>query len=119
MQIPILNRVLLFFLLPLLAVLAYPPTMLSGGLPVLLVVALAFALIAILLGRGSSRALTLTIFIQGMNVIVRIMMFFPHSTPRSGLTNYPYMILSILALVLSLYLVLRLDKADIRSQLVT
>jgi hypothetical protein len=119
MQKPTLNRILIFFALPLLAVLAYPPQMLDGGLPVILFVALAFALIAFMLWRGSSRALTLMIFIQGMNVIVRIMMFFPHSTPRGGQFNFPYMILSALALALSLYLVLRLDKADIRSQLVS
>jgi hypothetical protein len=119
MQIPILTRVLIFFVLPLLAVLAYPPTMLAGGLPVVLIVALIFILISALLWRGSSRALTLTIFIQGMNIIVRIMMFFPQSIPRAGQYNFPYMILSILALALSLYLVFRLDRADIRSQLVT
>jgi hypothetical protein len=118
MKKPSLNQILLFFVLPLLSVLAYPPSTLANSLPLLGVVALSFLLLAVLLMRGSSRALTLAIFIQGMNVIIRIMMFFPHSTPRGALVNYPYMIITTAAILLSLYLVLRLDKADIRSQLV-
>jgi hypothetical protein len=79
-----ITRILLFFVLPLIAVLSYPPDIFlssTTGAYLLVLVAVVFALLAFMLYRGSSRALTLSIFIQGMNVIIRIMMFFPHSVP--------------------------------------
>jgi hypothetical protein len=113
------NRILLFIILPTIAVLAYPPEMLVEGLPLLAIVFGFFILLGVLLWRGSSRALTLSIFIQGLNVIVRIMMFFNAGVPRIGQYNAAYMVISTLAMILSMYLLLRLDRADIRSQLVT
>jgi hypothetical protein len=117
-----ITRILFFFVLPLIAVLSYPPDIFlsnENGVYLLLFVAVVFALLGIMLYRGSSRALTLSIFIQGLNVIIRIMMFFPHSVPRPGVFNWTYIIFSILGLALSSYLLLRLDRADIRSRLVT
>jgi hypothetical protein len=119
MQKPTLKTILLFLVLPFLAVIAYPPAMLAAAGPLLLFVGLSYVLLAVLLLRGSSRALTLAIFLQGMNVIIRIMMFFQFSTPRGGAVNYTYMLITIIAMALSMYLVLRLDQADIRSKLVT
>jgi hypothetical protein len=114
-----IKKILLYFVLPLIAILAYPPATLIQNPSILAVIALAFALLAVLLWRGSSRALTLTIFIQGLNIIIRIMTFFTQSIPRSGPINYPYMVLTMAAILLSLYLLLRLDKPDVRMTLVT
>jgi hypothetical protein len=116
------TRLLLFFILPALAVLSYPPTIFSsdgGGIYILISVFFVFALLGFLIYRGSSRALTLSIFIQGMNVIIRIMMFFTQSVPTPGQVNWNFMIFTIIGLSLSSYLLLRLDKPDIRARLVT
>lgn len=117
-----ITRLLFFFVLPLIAVLSYPPDIFlsnTNGLYILLFVAAVFTLLGVMLYRGNSRALTLSIFIQGMNVIVRMMMFFPHSFPTPGQFDWTYMIFSIIGLALSSYLMLRLDRADIRARLVT
>jgi hypothetical protein len=116
------SRILFFFVLPLVAVLSYPPDIFLSnlsGIYILLFVAVVFFLLGVMLLRGSSRALTLSIFIQGLNVIIRIMMFFPHSVPSPGNFNWTFMIFSLFGLALSSYLMLRLDKPDIRSRLVT
>jgi hypothetical protein len=117
-----LSRLLFFFVLPLIAVLSYPPEIFlenPTGIYLLVFVAAVFALLAFMLNRGSSRALTLSIFIQGLNVIIRIMMFFPHSVPTPGNFDFTYMAFSIIGLALSSYLMLRLDRPDIRARLVT
>jgi membrane associated rhomboid family serine protease len=117
-----ITRILFFFVLPLIAVLSYPPEIFLSSSEWRLSITIrgsCFRSLGIMLYRGSSRALTLSIFIQGLNVIIRIMMFFPHSVPRPGEFNWTYIIFSILGLALSSYLMLRLDRADIRSRLVT
>jgi membrane associated rhomboid family serine protease len=116
-----ISRLLLFFILPVIAVLSYPPAIFSGsgGTYILIFVVVLFALLAFMLHRGSSRALTLSIFIQGMNVIIRIMMFFNQAVPSPGQVNWSALIFSIIGLALSSYLMLRLDRPDIRARLVT
>jgi membrane associated rhomboid family serine protease len=116
-----ITRLLLFFVLPLIAVLSYPPAIFSagGGTYILIFVVVVFALLGFMLYRGSSRALTLSIFIQGMNVIIRIMMFFNQAVPSPGQINWSALFFSIIGLALSTYLMLRLDKPDIRARLVT
>jgi len=112
------QRILLFFVIPAIAPLLFPLDWIQGiwigvGLALLLFVALGFALT-----RGRSTALTLSIFLQGLNVIVRLMMFFPHAVSASGLADFPFIITSLLSMGLSIYLVLRLDKGDVRVQMV-
>jgi hypothetical protein len=113
------KRILLFFVLPALAPLLYPPDWLGGqvwigfALAVLLFVALGFALM-----RGRSTALTLSIFLQGLNVIIRLMMFFPHAAPSLGVLDIPFIIASLLSIGLSMYILLRLDQVDVRVQMV-
>ena len=85
----------------------------------MLFVVVVFAVLGIMLYRGSSRALTLSIFIQGMNVIIRIMMFFNQAVPSPGQINWDYLIITAIAMALSSFLLLRLDKPDIRARLVT
>jgi hypothetical protein len=113
------QRILLFFVLPIIAPLLYPPALLQvGGLlvigfEVILFLALGFALL-----RGSSTALTLSIFLQGLNVIVRLMMFFPHATTQAGTWDIAYVITSLLSMGISTYILLRLDRIDVRTQMV-
>ena len=116
------QRVLLFFILPLLGPLLYPPETLLGALPVVGVGAAVFILIGVMLWRGRSLALTFSIFLQGFNVIIRLMMFFSNSVERtaSGGANvhWVYFVLSLLSIGFSLWLLLRLDRSDVHAAMV-
>ena len=112
------QRILLFFLLPFIAPLLYPPTVLAGGFMGIILAGVLFVLLGILLLRGRSTALTLSIFIQGLNVIIRIMMLFPNATFVDGMPDYIYLITGLFSICLSLFLVLRLDKVDVRITMV-
>jgi len=101
-----------------LAPLLFPPSLLAAGYLVVLFAAVLFIIIGVFLLRGSSQMLTLAIFLQGLNAIIRIMMFFPHATFIDGSADVIYIITSILSISLSIYLVLRLDKVDIRTRMV-
>lgn len=114
-----LKQILLFFILPIVAVLMYPPRVLSGGLVVILVVAAFFAFIGFMVFRGRSLALTFLIFLQGMNVIVRLMMVWSNSVNSKGEADPMFTIFGLLGLALSLYLLLRLDQSDIRVNMIS
>jgi len=110
-------KVLLFFLLPVVAVILFPPATLTGALPVIAVTVVSFGLLAYAIWRGRNWALVLAVFIQGFNAIIRIMMFLSHAVPAKaeGQPDIPYIIASLLSIILSVYLVLRLDRVDVRS----
>ena len=112
------QRILLFLLLPLLAPLLYPPQFLEDSLPLLLIAALLFLGLGILLWRGYRHALVLSIFIQGLNVIVRLMMFFPHAKSTAGEYDILYIVTSLLSIALSWYLLMRLDSTEVRVEMV-
>jgi hypothetical protein len=79
------------------------------------VVVLVFFILGIGMWRGRSWALTLSIFIQGVNVIVRLMMLFSNAVNKTGVVNLPFILTSLLAIIISGWLLLRLDRPDIRS----
>jgi hypothetical protein len=109
------KRVLLFIVLPMIAVLSFPPNTLVNAAEVILFAAGFFLLIGFLLWRGRSLALTFAIFLQGMNVIIRLMLFFAHAVPKSGVLDVPFAVTMLIGLGLSLYLTLRLDRTDVRT----
>jgi hypothetical protein len=113
-----IERILYFFILPILAVLLYPPDMLLGGIAVLVVILLLFIGLGILLMQGRALALTFSIFVQGMNVIIRLMMFFSNGFNDQGQAHAAFMITSLLGLSLSIWLLMRLDRSDVRIQMV-
>lgn len=113
-----LKKLLLFVILPTIAPLLYPPSTLLAGLPVIAFGVLVFVILGILLMRGRSMALTLTIFIQGVNVIVRLMMFLPHAQTTTGQLDILYVIASLLSMALSTYVLLRLDRVDVRKLMI-
>ncbi len=115
---PTLQKALLFIILPIIAILSYSPQTLVGGLPVILVIIALMILLGVIVWRGRSLALTFAIFIQGLNVIVRIMMFFSFSIDKKGVVSYPDMAAMFLGIALSMYLLLRLDRTDIRLAMV-
>ncbi|NPV78085.1 MAG: hypothetical protein HPY59_17125 [Anaerolineae bacterium] len=115
---PTIQKALLFIILPTIAILSYSPQTLAGGLPVILVIIALMILLGVVLWRGRSLALTFAIFVQGLNVIVRIMMFFSFSISKEGVVSYPDMAAMFLGIILSMYLLLRLDRTDVRLTMV-
>ncbi len=110
----ILQRLLFFIVLPTLAILLYPPKLLSSGLVVIPVAVAFFVFIGVMVWRGHNLALTFLIFLQGMNVIVRLMMVGANTISKAGEFDAMFLIMGLLGLALSLYLLLRLDRSDIR-----
>lgn len=113
------NRILLFFVLPTLAPLILPPNLLVGGIGAVLAVAVLLLLTGYLLQRGNSLALTFIIFLQGLNFVVKMMLFYSTSISARGVADWPFAITSLLSMALSFYLIFRLDQPDIRAQLRT
>lgn len=116
------TRILYFFVLPIVAMLLYPPSMLisGGGIGVLIFVLALFILLGVLLWRGRTLALTFSIFMQGFNVIIRLMMFFANIySVQSSQVDFAYLITAVLSIGLSMYLLLRLDQSDVRVQMVS
>lgn len=114
-----LEKLLLFILLPALAPMIYPPATLLNGIPVIALAMLVLMLIGVLTWRGNRLALVLSIFLQGLNVIVRLMMFFPHAVSRAGEYDWVYIITALASIGLSWYLLLRLDRTDVRLKMTT
>ncbi len=114
----VFQRVLFFMLLPLVAVLLYPPDLLFGAGALLLFVVVCFLAIGFFLMRGNLQLLTFAIFIQGMNAIVRLMLFFSHAVTKQQVIDLPFAITCLLGLALSIYLVLRFDRSDVRVLMV-
>jgi hypothetical protein len=112
-----IKKFLLYFLLPLLAVMLMPPEVLISGYIAIILLVIVFAAVALLIYRGKARALTFAIFLQGLNGIIRILMFFPNSKGETGPIDYAFMITSILSIGLSIYLLIRLDQNDVRAQM--
>jgi hypothetical protein len=112
------RRFLFYILLPVVALLCYPPATLLNGIVGIIGALIFIALLGWMVWRGRSLALTLLILSQGFNVIIRLMMLMPNSISETGVWNPAYIITSLVGLVLSFWLMLRLDKADVRSQMV-
>ena len=115
------QKILLFFVIPIIAApLVRPLQVILGSLEAAIIAILVlFISLGFLLLRGNSTALTLSIFLQGLNVITYILMFFPNATYSDGTINIVYIITSLISVALSIYLVLRLDQVDVRTQMVT
>jgi len=112
------TKFLLMILLPAIAPLIYPPLLVMAALPLIIISFALLVLLGVFVWRGRSWALRLMIFVLGISLIAHIMMFFPHAKTPQGITDIPYITTSILSMGLSLYLVLRLDQTDIRTQMV-
>ncbi len=112
------EKILYFFVLPILAVLFYPPALLISGFGVILVAVAFFLGLGVFTMSGRVLALTFAIFLQGMNVIVRIMMFWSNSFSPEGVANIPFIVTSLAGMALSMWLVLRMDRQDIRVQMI-
>lgn len=81
------NHILLFYVLPTLAPLILPPQTLLNGIGAVLVAAALLLATGYFLQRGKPLALTFLIFLQGLNFIVKMMMFFSNSVSDKGVAN--------------------------------
>lgn len=105
------------FILQIVPLILYPPATLAVGLPIIAVAAIAVAALGFMAIRGRPWALTMSIFIQGFNAIIRIMMFFPHAVSISTgtpFTDWPYIFTAFISIALSIWFLYRLDRTDVR-----
>lgn len=110
-----LKRVLFFFVLPVVGIFSYDPSALTGVFTLIAVVVFFILGLGFFLWKGYSRALTFAIFLNGMNVIVRLMLVLSSAYDKQGVF-YPVTTIFLLAgLAISFYLMLRLDKVDVRQ----
>lgn len=112
-----INRILLYFALPTLAPLILPPDILLKGLGAVLAAAALLLFSGYMLHRGNALALTFLIFLQGLNFVVKTMLFYSASVSASGAINWAFAVTTLSSMALSFYLLFRLDQVDIRSQL--
>jgi hypothetical protein len=111
----VFQKVMFFFLLPAIGVVLYPPSVIGSAYSAIGVVFLFFLVLAAILWRGRSKALTFMIFVNGMNVIVRIMMLLSTTVNSAGVINTPFLLYGIAGGAISFYMMMRLDKVDVRQ----
>jgi len=94
-----------------------PPAILFSlnGLFVVGVLVLLFAGLGFALLRRKSWALNLSIFVQGFNIIVRVMMVFPNARSKGGIWDAAFILTSLISIALSVWFLQRLDKPDFQS----
>ena len=98
-----------------LPLLLFPPALLAGALPLIAVVVVVMWGLSWMMWRKQARALTMSIFIQGLNVIIRLMMLLSNAVDASGNVNLGFIVTSVLAIVLSWLFLYRLDNQDLRA----
>jgi hypothetical protein len=114
-------KLALIFFLQFIPIILYPPATLKGGLVVILVVVAGMLAMSYFLLRGRSWALKMSIFLQGFNVIIRLMMGFAHAMKPENLgggADVPLIITSILGIIISAWFLLRLDQPDVHATIV-
>lgn len=90
-----------------------PPDLLFANPPLLLAPLALFAFMAWAMLTLKRWALTLCIFVQGMNVIVRFLILFPQATTE-GSANWLFIITSLLAIALSSTILYVIDRPNVQ-----
>jgi hypothetical protein len=102
--------------------LVFPLEILKAGIVVVGILVVVFAFLGYGLWRGRNWALSLSLTLQGFNVVIRLLMLFPNALmrmPEGGFVfDLPYLALSAISIGLSLFFLLRLDRPDIRATIV-
>lgn len=106
-------------LLQIIPIIIFPLETITAGLSLFGIVFLIYALLGFGLWRGRNWALTMSIFLQGFNIIIRMMMLFPHAVDgKNGGWDISYILMAIISMAISGWFLVRLDKPDIRSIIV-
>lgn len=111
---PFVSAILLLQFIPLLI---FPPSLLMAAPVMIGVVAIFFVSMGILALRGSAWALTMSLYCQGMNVIVRLMMLLPNAMSGEGVLDTAFVTAMLLGVTISTWLLFRLDRPDVRKAL--
>ena len=98
-----------------LPLLLFPPALLAEALPLIAIVVALMWVLSWMVWRKRTWALTLSIFIQGLNVIIRVMMLLSNAVSASGNIDLVFIVTSVLAIVLSWLFLYRLDNQDLRA----
>lgn len=101
------------------AVLIIPPSILATISPVIWgIILLIFALLGWSLLRRKAWARTASIFVQGFNIIVRLLVFLPNAkigTNVSSPWDFLFIATSIVSVVLSALVLYYIDQPDIQT----
>jgi hypothetical protein len=115
------GRRLIFFvaIFQFIPLLLYPPQVLLSINPIFLVIV---ALLLVLVGwqlvqGGASWAPILSTFLQGFNIITRLILLFPHALVDEGAggVNYLFLTTGVLAILLSIYFLYLLGRPEIEA----
>jgi hypothetical protein len=118
--------IILILILQVIPLLLFPPRIYGTGsqqlwLPALLVLFVVAADARLILGRTRSvGAWYLRAFAQGFNVISRLLMVWPNGSTVNGdvvTMNWDYLLLSIVAIALSTWLLVYMEKPQVREAL--
>ncbi len=101
---------------------AFSPDSQEWWLPVLLAIMVIIAIVELLVRHGTSVwPWNLMAFAQGFNVIGRLMMLWPHATfnlAGENFLNWPYIVLTLVSIILSLFLLTYIERPDVRMRVV-
>lgn len=92
----------------------WPPSM--SSVVFIAILALLAALLGWMLHRRKPWGVTLTIFVQGMNVIVRIITFFANVYTENGGLDVAFLLAYIVSIALSIVLLSSIDRPEIRLE---
>ncbi len=113
-------------ILQLIPLLLFPPSLLGGNsqmwwLPALLVIMVVVADVQLFVRPSTSPApWYLLSFAQGVNIISRLMMLWANSSTAQGettLLNWGYILLNVVAIAMSMWLLVYLEKPQVREGL--
>ena len=108
----------LIYFLQFIPIILYPPSTWKGGWIVMLVVIAGLLALGYFLKMGRSWALKMSIFIQGLNIIIRLMMGIAHiARPEKlgGGFDGALIVTSLLGILISGWFLFRLDQPDIKA----
>ena len=114
-----LKRNVPLLLLQPLPLLLFPPALLADALPLIAIVVVVMWGLGWMVWRKKTWALTLSIFIQGLNVIIRLMMLLSNAVNANGNYDIAFIVTSVLAIVVSWLFLYRLDNQDLRAAMAT
>ena len=110
------TQLIILLVLQAIAIIIYPPAFFQTApqaavLPPALFILFVTAIVTMNSGWFSPIAgRTSLIFVQGINIVVRLMMFFPNLKNAAGDWNWLLLIFQLIAMVLSWYTITQLEK---------
>jgi hypothetical protein len=86
-----------------------------NGVVYIVIAILVFGSLGYAIIKRKAWARNLSIFVQGFNIIVRLMMLFPNARTKDGPWDMSLIIASLLSIAISFWFLQRLDKTDFQS----